>query len=292
MISLGEVLKPTITVVLNVYKRSSIFEEQLNAIRAQTIKPLEILVWEDGHEKVPVSLRDGLKIAGANHNYGVWARFAYALNGTGKFIFIIDDDTIPGRRWLENCIETMNKTPGLLGARGLIFDNKHSYSMNHDVGIYCPNENTTAVDIVGHSWFFKREWLYAFWGCADLKFENNLAGEDIHFSFAMQKFLGIPTLVPRHPINDTSLWGADPELSKSYGSGREGISNSPNSIKKFEEALRHYRNHGFKTLSEIEPKTVDQYGKIIYILVQKFPSQMHFLAKFRKKIKGREKKSS
>jgi len=280
-------LKQKVSVVLNVYKRSSVFKDQLNAIKKQTVSPLEILVWENGNETVPPELRDGLIIARANHNFGVWARFAYALNASGDFIFVLDDDTIPGKRWVENCLQTIKETPGLLGARGVIFDNKYSYSMNQDVGIYMPNEETTQVDIVGHSWFFKKEWLYKFWSYADKKFENELAGEDIHFAYVMQKSLGLPTLVPRHPIQDMNLWGADPKLSKLYGSGSESISVSPSSLNKFENALKHYRSIGFVTLVEKDNKSKSKHSDLFYIMVQKFPQLMHSIAKIKNKINKR-----
>lgn len=272
-------MSPAVSVVLNVYKRSAIFREQLDAIKNQTVKPVEILVWENGAETVPTDLRENLIISRASHNFGVWARFSYALNAVGDFICVIDDDTIPGHKWLENCLETMKVTPGLLGTRGLIFDSEYAYSMNHDVGIYKPNEQTMQVDIVGHSWFFKKEWLNVFWSYGDRRFENNLVGEDIHFSFVLQKSLNIPTLVPRHPISDTSLWGADPKLSKLYGSGGESISTSNKSLKKFEDALAHYRKLGFKCLIELDPTIQSEYQKYVYQLVRKFPQLMHSLAR-------------
>lgn len=277
-------MKATVSVVLNVYKRSLIFQEQLDAVKKQSIKPYEILVWENGNERVPENLRDGLMVARANNNFGVWARFSYALNAKGNFICVIDDDTIPGHRWLENCLDTMEATPGLLGTRGVIFENKNSYSINHDVGVYKPNEETTIVDIVGHSWFFKREWLYTFWGSAENRFQNNLAGEDIHFSYALQKILGIPTFVPKHPKDDKSLWGASPKLSKEYGSGPESISVSKKSLLIFEQALAHYRKLGFKTLSEINPEAKSKHNNFLYFLVQRFPHAMHKIANFRKKL--------
>lgn len=277
-------MKQKVTVVLNVYKRSLVFEKQLNAIKNQSVPPIEILVWENGNETVPPQLRDGLIIARANHNFGVWARFAYALNASGDFVCVLDDDTIPGSRWIENCLQTIKETPGLLGARGVIFDNKHSYSINHDVGIYNPNEKTTQVDIVGHSWFFKKEWLYKFWSYADKKFENELAGEDIHFAYVMQKFLNLPTMVPKHPVRDISMWGADPNLSKIYGSGKESISIDPKSLNKFENALKHYRSLGFVTLVETNLTKSSKYPDFFYILIQKFPKFMHKLVKLKNKI--------
>jgi hypothetical protein len=36
-----------ITVILNGYKRSSHFESQLNAIKNQTLRPKEIMLWQN-----------------------------------------------------------------------------------------------------------------------------------------------------------------------------------------------------------------------------------------------------
>lgn len=280
-------MRDSISIVLNVYKRSHLLAKQLWSIQRQSIAPSEILVWENGNETTPKDLLGGLKIARANHNFGVWARFSYALNAGGEYICVIDDDTIPGKKWLENCLETIKETPGLLGARGVIFDNKNSYSMNKDVGIYNPNDETTIVDIVGHSWFFKKEWLAEYWSFANKRYNNNLVGEDIHFSFVMQQIIGLPTLVPRHPTNDFELWGSNPELSKLYGSGVEGISTSTKSLQKFEKALQHYRRIGFKTISEMENQQIklSKHSNIFYMFVQKFPRLMHKLAKIKNRLK-------
>lgn len=269
---------PAITVVLNVYKRASSMSQQLEAIQMQSIQPVEILVWENGTERVPEEFREGLTISRGGKNFGVWARFAYALNAAGDYICVFDDDTIPGERWLENCYKTMLKSPGLLGTRGVVFENPNSYSMHRDVGVYAPNDSTEQVDIVGHSWFFKKSWLANFWGALDDRFHEDIAGEDIHFSFVVQKQLGLPTLVPPHPSSDLSLWGSNPELAKKLGAGAESISRSRESLKRFENALQHYRKLGFKTLSEID-NTESRFPSFIYYLVQKFPKTSHQIAK-------------
>jgi hypothetical protein len=36
----------------------------------------------------------------SNYNFGVWARFAFALNATTKYVCVFDDDTLPGKKWL------------------------------------------------------------------------------------------------------------------------------------------------------------------------------------------------
>jgi glycosyltransferase involved in cell wall biosynthesis len=269
---------PNITVILNVYKRSKNFEAQMNALMSQSIKPKEILVWENGEEFVPNKFRENLTVTRSSTNFGVWARFAYALNATGEYICMFDDDTIPGSKWLENCYKTMLKTPGLLGTRGLVFDSPLVYSMYREIGVYGQNETTEKVDIVGHSWFFKREWLSVYWFDFENRFQSQLAGEDIHFSYVLQKYLKLPTLVPPHPKNKPDMWGSEPDLARKLGSDKQSISQSSESLKRFENALQHYRKLGFSVLSE-NKHNKPKFPKIVYFLVQKQPRIMHFLAK-------------
>jgi cellulose synthase/poly-beta-1,6-N-acetylglucosamine synthase-like glycosyltransferase len=83
---------------------------------------------------------------------------------------IFDDDTIPGSRWLENCLETMKTNEGLLGSVGLLYLNplpaaQASY-YEHYLRFGWPengnNDIPIKVDLVGHSWFFKKEWLESY----------------------------------------------------------------------------------------------------------------------------------
>ena len=153
-----------ITVILNVYKRTNNLLKQIDAINAQTIKPKQILIWQNkGNNELPKNIFSKPYISCNNFNYGVWARFAFAFNAKTEYICVFYDDTIPGRKWFENCLNTMENHEGLLGTRGLRFKSKVRYSPNICYGWDNPNINTEKVDIVGHSWFFKREWLGAFW---------------------------------------------------------------------------------------------------------------------------------
>jgi glycosyltransferase involved in cell wall biosynthesis len=242
---------PKVSVVLNVYKRAEHFEMQIESLLRQSIAPFEILVWENGNERVPDKYRDKVTVARAETNFGVWARFSYALNAKGDYVLVLDDDTVPGRRWIENCLNTMFLSPGLLGTRGLLFATKHSYAGYSEVGVYAPNETIQRADIVGHAWFFKREWLGAFWGEYANRFPEDLSGEDIHFSYAMQKVVGLNTFVPPHPVDDEELWGSKPSIARTLGTDGAAISSSRGALAKFERALRHYVSLGF----QISPKS-------------------------------------
>jgi len=196
-----------ITVILNGYKRPQFLKEQVDACLNQTVKPKDIMLWQNNADGFDHNLTNTLITASCNNNLGVWARFAYALNAKTEYICIFDDDTIPGTKWFENCLNTMKTHEGLLGTIGLIYESDKSYFPHIRHGWAEPNENIVKVDIVGHAWFFKREWLSTFWR----ELPNpiyNIVGEDMHFSYMLQKYLNINTYVPAHPKNDKELWGS------------------------------------------------------------------------------------
>ena len=118
-----------ITVVLNIYKRLEYLEEQIKAINNQSVKVSEIIIWQNGTEerKIP-NLDPSIKHIYSTHNFGVWSRFSAALNSKNEFICIFDDDTIPGKNWIKNCLNTIQKYEGLLGSRGVRFASKKIYS--------------------------------------------------------------------------------------------------------------------------------------------------------------------
>ena len=262
-----------VSVVLNVYKRSEHFKMQIQSLLEQSVTPFEILVWENGNERVPEEYRDKVTITRAEKNFGVWARFSYALNAKGDYVLVLDDDTVPGRRWIENCLNTMLVRPGLLGTRGLQFATKHSYAGYSEVGVYAPNEGIQRVDIVGHAWFFKREWLGAFWGEYANRFTEDLSGEDIHFSYSIQKVLGLSTFVPPHPIDNEELWGSTPLIARTLGADAAAISSASGALGKFERALRHYVSLGFQLVpkSDVSSNATSSINPFLIFLMGRMP---------------------
>ncbi|MCE0493767.1 glycosyltransferase [Vibrio salinus] len=235
---------PKIAVVLNAFKRTKYLYMQLDAIEGQTIKPESIYVWQNKGEVIDEKLKSRFILAECSENLGVWARFAFALNIDADYICVFDDDTIPGERWFENCIETMKTHEGLLGTRGLRYMNPKRYHPFEHYGWGNANEETMQVDIVGHAWFFKREHLAMFWSEMPPKDSSKIAGEDIHFSYMLQKF-GLGTYVPPHPENDKSLWGSLPEYGKDIGMDENAISSDETALSRFDVALRYYTKRGF-----------------------------------------------
>ena len=239
-----------VTIVLNGYKRGSHLEKQLNAIKNQSLPAKEIMLWQNLGEKFDSSLTNQTIHASSNKNFGVWARFAYALNANTEYICVFDDDTIPGSRWIENCINTIKNHDGLLGTIGVKFKTNTSYLPINRIGWANPNENVERVDIVGHSWFFKREWLSTFWRELPSISQSKLVGEDMHFSYTLQKYLNKNTYVPPHPKNDMSMWGSLPETAWSIGQDSAAISMNSNNLSIMSDTFVSYINKGFKIMED------------------------------------------
>lgn len=207
-----------ITAILNGYKRGDHLNEQLNALRNQTVPPDEILLWYNNpgdNDLLNYDIGTEIPVAYCNYNFGVWARFYFAMNARNPYVVVFDDDTIPGKRWLENCMKTMETNEGLLGTVGLLYPNpvlpENSSYYEHYLRFGWPtpgnNDKVVQVDLVGHSWFFKKEWLsYFSRELPDPKY--NTCGEDMHFSYMLQKYANIPTFVPPHPKDNMELWGS------------------------------------------------------------------------------------
>jgi glycosyltransferase involved in cell wall biosynthesis len=248
-----------ITVVLNAFKRQQYLKQQINCVQSQTVPASRVLIWNNGEELSLHGYGDKVMIANNSHNLGVWSRFAYAINAETEYVCILDDDTFPAPRFFESCLQQMGREPALLGARGLRFLSASRYHPFVSFGWDAPNEQAEVVDIVGHAWFFKREWLGVFWRELPPLGTSRLVGEDMHFSFMLQKHLGIRTMVPPHPVAEPAIWGSDPELAMRLGTSKEAVSQGEEALSKFDKALRHCTSHGFglcKDEAEMAPSGV------------------------------------
>ena len=233
-----------ITAILNGYKRPQFLKEQVYAIKNQTVPPTEIMLWQNHNEGFDTEITKNLTTASSNKNFGVWARFAFALNAKTEYICIFDDDTIPGSMWFENCLNTMKTHEGLLGTVGLIYENKDFYRPNTRYGwTEINNPKPIRVDIVGHAWFFKREWLSAFWRELPPP-DLTTVGEDMHFSFMIQKYLGLNTYVPPHPQHFKEMWGS--LKGWEMGTEKNALSLNENNIVKMDAYHKTLISQGFK----------------------------------------------
>jgi hypothetical protein len=223
-----------VTVVLNGYKRQYALKEQYDAYMNQSIGSPQIMFWAnlpDGWSQINYdrSVVDNCISAFADRNHGVWARFAYALNAKTPYVCVVDDDTIPGSRWLENCFNTLQekKEEAILTTRGIRIKNENYPAPDsyEPIGWCNPNEEIELVDFGGHCWFFHIRMLKAFWLHSPDILPLNF-GEDMNVSYGPWAAGGIKTYVPKHPKNDTSLWGSIRETALEYGEDNNATSRS------------------------------------------------------------------
>lgn len=196
-----------ITCILNVFRRKHYLNNQIQAILNQTIPPEDIFIWINDHEEnrdLDVEEYKQFKVFHNNFNWRYHGRFAAAMLAKTKYVAIFDDDTIPGKEWFETNIRNVETYNAIMGSAGIIL-NKNAYSEHTRSGWPTKNEIFEEVDLVGHSWFFKKEWLKYFWMEEPYTWEN---GEDIQFSYLCKKYGNIKTYCPPHPANKREIHGS------------------------------------------------------------------------------------
>lgn len=244
-----------ITAIVNVFKRPHTLGQQIEAILKQTIPPKCIFIWNNGNS-VDLShfkAHPAIRIFNSSHNFGVWSRFLIGFLAPTKYVCIFDDDTIPGNRWFENCVTTMKKKEALLGTIGVLFGNDTRYTHLKRYGWDGNSETSMPADIVGHSWFFKKEWLSYFVREPPQVHERLTSGEDMHFAYMLQKYANIPVYVPPHPPKDRSLWGSLPETAWAYGT--DGNSETGR-FTPLDVTYREYIERGFRVFVQRYTKTM------------------------------------
>lgn len=248
-----------ITCLLTAYRRPQNLRRQFEAINAQSVKPEEIVLWHNHHPESIIDetmLKSVKHITSQNTNWGVWPRFLLCNEFDTEYVCVFDDDTIPGRLWLENCLEVMRRSEGLLGTIGVIFPNGDRQTQIK-VGWPNPVNKIVEVDIVGHAWFFKRDWLRQF--AVEPRQGGATFGEDYHFSVAIQKHLGLSTFVPPHDPSNKETWGS---IEGDLGKDQVALYLKTGESEKKEAAHNGYLKAGWRPLAQrkginVAPSEVD-----------------------------------
>lgn len=227
------------SVILTGYKRPEYLSAQIEAVFSQTIKPSSVYVWvnnvscfEDVHD-------ERVKFIRSDENFSFWARFYFLGMVRSEFILLLDDDTIPGKKWVQNCYDSFKKQPGIYGTNGIKLRGDFYYP-NTCFGWKNPNEKAVHVHLVGHSWFFKQEYVQYMTKEKPLTYEN---GEDIFFSYSCKKYGGLNTYVPPHPKDDKEMWGS---VSGHKGEDGKGVSKDlENHYSVRTSIVKHYMSKGW-----------------------------------------------
>jgi hypothetical protein len=195
-------MKKEYIAILTVYNRLPYLNEQIAALLNQSIPPKQIYVWVN--KDVRIKKNPNAKYIISDENFKFWGRFALAQIMQSEYIMILDDDTIPGKKWAENCFSSFSIKPGIYGGNG-IYLKSNKYKPNIAKGWKSENEKIERVDLVGHAWFFPKKYLKYFWMEEPADYYT---GEDIHFSYTCKKYGNINTYVPPHPASNKKLWSS------------------------------------------------------------------------------------
>lgn len=248
--------KAEITAVLNVYKRPEYLFHQINRINRQTIKPKDIFIWVNQHEKnqdfdfTEIEER-GWKVFRNNFNWKYHGRYAAAQLARTEYVAIFDDDTMPGTHWFENCIDTIEQYNCIAGSAGVTLV-RNGYTIQDGkvhirTGWPSKNEFAQEVDLVGHASVFKKEWLKYMWAEEPLSWENS---EDIQLS-ALAKIHGnIRTFCPPHPADKKHLHGS---TQPQFGIDENASFKNSGDLWWLQRdlAVQHYIDRGWKTVKNI-----------------------------------------
>ena len=106
---------------------------------------------------------------------------------------------------------------------------------------------TKRVDLVGHAWFFRQIWAKYLWFEEPYSWEN---GEDIMFSYQLQKYINVNTFVPPHPKNNKKVWS---NLDARYGADKNAsYKNNSNHYQLRDKICQYCIDNGWKTVNNVK----------------------------------------
>jgi len=190
-----------VTTILTVTDRLSYLDSQLESINNQTIKSDIILHWNNDSE---YNLEYPSLIYRNQHKSApLYNRFINSLNITTPYVFICDDDILPGKKYLEKCIEFSKNKDICIVSCGMDFnEGETKYNVSRRIGQNTFLKIPTKVNMGGQGYFFKTELLRKY---CNYKIHNDKWGEDIHLGFVCYKE-NIPIYVLDKDENDKDTW--------------------------------------------------------------------------------------
>lgn len=237
-----------VTVIITVWKRLYL-EEQLDAILLQTALPSEIWIihYEDHIDIIQLVNRfrerfPAIFLIRSDKNLKYFGRFSIASHVTSEYTWLIDDDIVPGKRWLELSHQKCAALNAVIGCSGRIipkgifvpekgeYPDPEKYFVgdgNESEEMNCCEEDTI-VDFACNSYFIRSRWIRDFWAIWPSTFNS---GEDIHLSASLKICQNIPTIVPAQNCaestgNRKKAYGRDQHsswLKPGFFTIREGV---------------------------------------------------------------------
>ncbi|CAM9254093.1 unnamed protein product, partial [Scytosiphon promiscuus] len=219
---------PKVTVILNLFMRE-VLTEQLDSLFEQTTASHIAEVWvcvfsapaqDYALRVVKESKYKNVRLVVSDFNFKFYGRFQMALTAPTDFVWLIDDDMIPGNKYLGQLMHAAGTEllgSSLLGSIGRVLPRPGrdmslvSYrKWGSHGGMYMPDyywdqDNAVPVDYLCSQWFLRPEWLQYMWSERPMTFET---GEDFHISHTMRKYANIGTYVMPYNSADEETKGS------------------------------------------------------------------------------------
>lgn len=241
-----------VTIVITTWQRKYL-KEQLESLLNQTVFPEQIwIIQNENHlDLVPVIKKYSSCFPSLFHiksdlNFKYFGRFSFATHVKTDYVWLLDDDVIPGMKWFQVCYEKCSTLNAIIGPSGRILpkdnflpekynglDNEKYFigDSNEMVDMnYCAKD--TVVDYACNSYFLKSAWLKDFWSVWPSTFNS---GEDIHLSASLKIRKNINTIVPAQLVNETSG-----NLKKAYSCDKHSSWRKPDFYEIREGVFRHF----------------------------------------------------
>lgn len=231
-----------VTTVLSVVERPEYLDSQIDAIKTQTVPSDIFIIWRNNLDySLPypsVIYRNESK-----HFNSLYGRFFNSLHIKTPYVFICDDDLLPGDKYLERCIDfSKSKNDNIvISSFGVDFKTDTTKyeplsRIDQDVFLDFPKK----VDMGGQGWFMKTELLKLFLLYPFFKEES---GEDIHFSFCLFQAM-VDIFVLDKDINNVGTWQDTTLGERGLDDKAQWKQKQHNMIRN--ELVKHYVELGWK----------------------------------------------
>lgn len=193
--------------------------QQLQALRRQTVQPAAIHVHADGsagHDEQSLMKLTTSRTAAL---FGRHFRLAIARGAQTRYVLLLEEDAVPGARWLERALGAIQQSddpglpygPAVVACAGVL-QGSHDPADAHFVGPELPRgEQPLEVDYGRGGWLFATEFARVIEGAARVGSSSDALG--ILIAYAAQ-LAHIPTVVMDYGI-DHENWGTT--MPKQFG---------------------------------------------------------------------------
>jgi hypothetical protein len=200
-----------VTTILTVYNRLDYLESQIESIKNQTVESDIFIHWNTSEEytlKYP-----SLIYKNQHKSAPLYNRFIHHVNISTPYIFICDDDILPGKDYLRRGIDFIEKKNSCIVNYGMILkEGSTNYEVRKRIGYDTLLEEPKQVDMGGQGYLFKSELLRNF---CNYKIHDDKWGEDIHLGFVCYM-----ENIPMYVLDSDKY---DENTSRDMSKGKRGI---------------------------------------------------------------------